>query len=149
MCTLLYRHLCVWDYTIARHLRVSSSSHDMHVTSSSHDMHVLLYYSGSSRHWCVRYYIDIYVYERGKRVFITNVKGTFFGMSESEEASKTPKSKEALKQLPEWHTTQEGKPKKNPFKREAQKHSYVKEVQGKPRSLEICEGRRNPISKRS
>jgi hypothetical protein len=24
----------------------------------------------------------------GKRVFITNVKGTFFGMSESEEASK-------------------------------------------------------------
>jgi hypothetical protein len=25
---------------------------------------------------------------RGKRVFITNVKGTFFGMSESEEASK-------------------------------------------------------------
>jgi hypothetical protein len=26
--------------------------------------------------------------DRGKRVFITNVKGTFFGMSESEEASK-------------------------------------------------------------
>jgi len=25
---------------------------------------------------------------RGKRVFITNVKGTFLGMSESEEASK-------------------------------------------------------------
>ena len=25
---------------------------------------------------------------RGTRVFITNVKGTFFGMSESEEASK-------------------------------------------------------------
>ncbi len=25
---------------------------------------------------------------RGKRVFITNVKATFFGMSESEEASK-------------------------------------------------------------
>jgi hypothetical protein len=25
----------------------------------------------------------------GKRVFVTNVKGTFFGMSESEEASKS------------------------------------------------------------
>jgi hypothetical protein len=29
-----------------------------------------------------------YYYYRGKRVFITNVKGTFLGMSESEEASK-------------------------------------------------------------
>ena len=28
------------------------------------------------------------VEDRGKRVFITNVKGTFLGMSESEEASK-------------------------------------------------------------
>jgi hypothetical protein len=28
------------------------------------------------------------VVDAGKRVFITNVKGTFFGMSESEEASK-------------------------------------------------------------
>ena len=47
--------------------------------------------------------------QRGKRVFITNVKGTFLGMSE-------------LKQLPECHTTQERKPKKYPFRREAQKH---------------------------
>jgi len=42
-------------------------------------------------------YIDLYKYidthrsiyiVQCKRVFITNVKGTFFGMSESEEASK-------------------------------------------------------------
>ncbi len=32
-------------------------------------------------------YMYIYIYT-GKRVFITNVKGTFLGMSESEEASK-------------------------------------------------------------
>jgi hypothetical protein len=36
-----------------------------------------------------------------KRVFITNVKGTFFGMSEVGGGIK-----EALKQLPECHTTQ-------------------------------------------
>ena len=30
----------------------------------------------------------LYVHYAVKRVFITNVKGTFFGMSESEEASK-------------------------------------------------------------
>ena len=36
-------------------------------------------------------YLHIYIYTyiyMGKRVFITNVKGTFLGMSESEEASK-------------------------------------------------------------
>ena len=129
MCTLLYRHLCVWDYTIAIHLCVSSSSRDMHVSSSSHDMHVLLYYSGTSRHWCVRYYIDIYVYERGKRVFITNVKGTFFGMSESEEASKR-----------RWNSYRSAirlrreNLKKNPFKRDAQKHRYVQKIPEKTAS---------------
>ncbi len=30
----------------------------------------------------------LYVHYAVKRVFVTNVKGTFFGMSESEEASK-------------------------------------------------------------
>ena len=32
--------------------------------------------------------VNVYGGYRSKRVFITNVKGTFFGMSESEEASK-------------------------------------------------------------
>ena len=38
---------------------------------------------------CIYLHIFIYTYiYMGKRVFITNVKGTFLGMSESEEASK-------------------------------------------------------------
>jgi len=35
--------------------------------------------------WSITY---IYTHIQSKRVFITNVKGTFLGMSESEEASK-------------------------------------------------------------
>jgi hypothetical protein len=40
------------------------------------------------------------LYTGGNRLFITNVKGTFFGISESGEAT----NKRALKQLPECHT---------------------------------------------